>query len=96
MFLQQDYKKYVIDRPIQTRAHGATVYETCKPKIEKYKKGTMYHGIKLWNGLPVDERNIVTYLKYKTLQQKWRKDLISLLYFSVPYRHMYRPDVYLC
>ena len=78
MFLQQENKKYVINRPIQTRAHGATVYETCIPKIEKYKKGTIYRGIKLWNDLPVDERNIVTYSQYKTCQQKWRKDVTNM------------------
>ena len=49
MYLQQDNVKYVVDRNIPTRAHGATVFETCIPRIEKYKKGCIYRGIKTWN-----------------------------------------------
>ena len=63
MYLKQNNTKYVIDRQIPTRAHAATVLETCIPKIEKYKKGTIYRGILLWNNLPVDERNIASYEK---------------------------------
>ena len=32
----------VIVRNIRTRRHGATVFETCIPLLEKYKKGVIY------------------------------------------------------
>ena len=51
MYLQQDNTRYVVNRQIPTHAHDATVFETCIPKIEKYKKGCIYRGITLWNSL---------------------------------------------
>ena len=75
MFLQQNNPRYRIDRPIVTRAHDASILETCIPKIEKYKKGCMYRGISLWNSLTVAERNIETYKLFKLSQYNWRSDV---------------------
>ena len=75
MFLQQNNPRYRIDRPIVTRAHDASVLETCIPKIEKYKKCCMYRGISLWNSLTVAERNIETYKLFKLSQYNWRSDV---------------------
>ena len=78
MFLQQNNDNYVVNRQINTRAHDATVYETCIPKIEKYKKGAIYCGIQVWNSLSVIERNTQNYAQYKECQKKWRMDVTML------------------
>ena len=72
MFAQQGNEKYVVNRQINTRAHDATVFETCIPNIEKYKKGTIYRGVQVWNALSAEERNIENYKKYKDYQKTWR------------------------
>ena len=77
MYVQQNNPKYRIDREIPTRAHDATMLETCIPKIEKYKKGCIYRGVTLWNSLTVQERNIETYIEYKKYQYKWRIDVTN-------------------
>ena len=74
MFLQQQ-KKYVVNRPIRTSAHDAVVFETCIPKLEKYKNGYIYRGIKSWDVLLPAERNIESYTDYKNFQYKWRMDV---------------------
>ena len=79
MFLQQNNEKYVIQRNIPTRTHGATVFETCIPKNEKYKKGSIYRGIQLWNSLSVNERNINTYEEYEKYQYIWRQEVTNLI-----------------
>ena len=78
MYLQQINLKYVVDRQINTRAHDATVFETCIPHIEKYKSGAIYRGIQLWNNLNVNIRNIDSYLKFKEAQKKWSIDVTVL------------------
>ena len=35
MFLQPNNLNYVVDRQIYTRAHNATIYATCIPKMKK-------------------------------------------------------------
>ena len=77
MYLQQNDDKYVVHRNIPTRAHDATVFETCIPTIEKYKKGCISRGIKLWNSLSVVERNINTYDAFKKFQYSWRLDVTA-------------------
>ena len=45
MFKQKDNQELIVHRNIRTRMHDAVVYETCRPNLEKYKKGTIYRGV---------------------------------------------------
>ena len=58
----------VVQREIRTRRHDAIIYQTCRPNLEKYKKGTIYRGILEWNNLDVDTRNTDTFLAFRLLQ----------------------------
>ena len=69
MFRQKENKDLVIQRNIRTRRHDAVVYETCRPILEKYKKGTIYRGIMEWNSLDVDTRNIEEFNGFKKVQK---------------------------
>ena len=75
MFLQKENKKLIKITRIYTRAHDAVVFETCTPKIEKYKKGCIYRGVNILNSLPSVERNIDSYEEYNKFQHKWRMDV---------------------
>ena len=70
MFRQKDNVEIVVQREIRTRRHDAVIYETCRPNLEKYKKGTIYRGILEWNNLDVNVRNIESFNEFKTLQKK--------------------------
>ena len=70
MFKQKENDKLVVNRYIRTRRHDAIVYETCRPNLETYKKGTIYRGIEEWNNLPVNVRNIETFTAFKEMQKK--------------------------
>ena len=70
MFKQKENEEIVMQREIRTRRHNAIVYETCRPNLEKYKKGAVYRGILEWNNLDVNTRNIETFQELKTLQKK--------------------------
>ena len=71
MFRQKENTDIVVQREIRTRRHDAIIYETCRPNLEKYKKGTMYRGILEWNNLDVETRNIDSFQAFKSLQKNW-------------------------
>ena len=54
---------------IPTRRHDAVVFETCRPKLELYKKGSFYRGVQVWNDLPADIRNIDNFVSFKNTQK---------------------------
>ena len=60
----------VNNRNVRTRAHDALLFITVKPNNEKFKRNVFYSGALLWNNLPVHERNLPTYDKFKTAQKK--------------------------
>ena len=78
MYKQQNNVDIVVNRNIRTRRHDATVYETCIPMLEKYKKGTIYRGIHEWNNLPVEIRNIGTFNSFKCNQKAWMQEILFL------------------
>ena len=74
MFRQKNNMELVVQREIRTRRHDAVIYETCRPNLEKYKKGAIYRGIVEWNNLDVNTRNIETFCEFKSVQKKWMLD----------------------
>ena len=67
---KQKYNQIIIDnRNKYTRAHDVILYKTLLPKCEKYKHNIFYYGARLWNQLPVKERRIVEYTKFKNVQR---------------------------
>ena len=77
MYKQKDNKELVVQREIRTRRHDAVIYETCRPKLEKYKKGAIYRGVLEWNDLDTKTRNIETFCEFKKVQKQWMLDKIS-------------------
>ena len=69
MFKQKSNKQLVDVRNIRTRAHDAILYNTNMPKCEKFKNNIFYYGARLWNQLPVIERRIELYTKFKNVQK---------------------------
>ena len=78
MFKQKGNAELVVQREIRTRRHDAVIYETCRPNLEKYKKGTIYRGVLEWNNLDVITRNMDTFDEFKALQKKWMSDRIVI------------------
>ena len=76
MFKQKDNVDLMVQREIRTRRHDAIIFETCRPNLEKYKKGTIYRGFHEWNNLDVNTRNIETFCEFEALQKKWIIDQI--------------------
>ena len=74
MLRQKDNMEIVVQVEIRTRRHDAVIFETCRPILEKYKKGTIYRGILEWNNLDVDVRNIESLNEFKKVQKKWMLD----------------------
>ena len=70
MFKQKGNRELVVQREIRTRRHDAIIYETCRPNLERYKKGTIYRGVAEWNNLDVKVRNIETFCEFKSIQKK--------------------------
>ena len=71
MFKQKNNMELVIQREIRTRRHDAIIFETCRPNLEKYKKGTIYRGVMEWNELDVNTRKIDTFDEFKKIQKKF-------------------------
>ena len=65
MFKHKLNLEIVNTRPVNTRAHGATLFVTIRPNSEKYKMNIFYKGALLWNNMNVMERNIATYGELK-------------------------------
>ena len=57
-------------RKVRTRAHDALLFNTYKPNNEKCKQNVYYRGALAWNSLPVYERNILEFEKFKVVQKK--------------------------
>ena len=76
MYKQQTNRDRIDIRNIRTRAHDATLYMITRPFCEKYKNNVFYYGARLWNQLPVFERKIDTYEKFKNVQK--RKALLTV------------------
>ena len=70
MYKQQQNVHIVNTRNVRTRAHDALLFTTVKPNNETYKRNVYYKGAINWNSLPVNERNILTYDKFKNVQKK--------------------------
>ena len=79
MFKQKSNPRLVIDRDIRTRRHDAVVFETCIPKLELYKKGSIYRGVQVWNVLPAVIRNIDTFTTFKAVQKNEMYDYLPLV-----------------
>ena len=60
----------VIMRGTYTTSSMTCIYETCRPNLEKYKKGAIYRGILEWNSLEVKIRNIESFDEFKSSQKK--------------------------
>ena len=69
MYKQKQNVNIVNMRKINTRAHGALLFTTLKPNNEKYKQNAYYRGALSWNDLPVIERNILDFEKFKAIQK---------------------------
>ena len=80
MYKQQLNQDILVQRTIPTRRQAAAIYETCRPILEKYKKGTIYRGIQEWNNLPVNVRSIETYDVFKNQQKEWMVNMNMLNY----------------
>ena len=74
MFKQKDNQELKIQREIRTRRHDAIIYETVRPNLEKYKKGSIYRGIDEWNRLNPEIRNTIDFNEFKTAQKKLMMD----------------------
>ena len=70
MYKQQHNVEIVNNRNVRTRAHDALVFKTVKPNNEKFKRNIYYKGALSWNNLPVHERNVDTFEKFKLMQKK--------------------------
>ena len=66
MFKQKTNMNLVNTKVIQTRAHGAVLFNTERPNSEKLKNNAVYKGAITWNQLTVPERNILTYECFET------------------------------
>ena len=69
MYKQQGNQDIVNKRDVHTRAHDALLYTTHKPNNEKYKQSIYYRGALSWNSLPVIERNLQEFNKFKDKQK---------------------------
>ena len=76
MFKQKSNLNIVNTRKVYTRAHDVILFKTIKPNNEKYKRNVYYNGAILWNNLPVGERNVEVYDKFKTVQKQKILDLL--------------------
>ena len=70
MYKQQGNANIVNTRNVRTRAHDGILFTTIKPNNENFKRNVFYSGALSWNSLPVDDRNTLTYDKFKILQKK--------------------------
>ena len=78
MFKQKGNVNIVNTRNVRTRAHDALLFITKKPNNEKYKRNTYYKGTLVWNELPVVERNIDDYRKFKNVQKGKLVELLDV------------------
>ena len=79
MFKQKSNQNLVVNRDIRTRRHDAVVFETCRPKLEMYKKGSIYRGVQIWNELPAATRNIDTFMTFKSVQKNEMYDYLPFV-----------------
>ena len=78
MFKQTGNVNIVNTRDVRTRAHDAVLFTTIKPNNGKYKRNVFYKGALVWNALPIIERNIDRYDKFKGVQKKKLLDLLEV------------------
>ena len=79
MFKQKENQNIIVNREIRTRRHRAVVFETNRPNIEMYKRGTLYKGALEWNNLPVDTRNTEKFVTFKEIQKKEMYELLPFI-----------------
>ena len=71
MFKQCENRNILNLRPVNTRAHDATLFNTERPINETYKRNIYYNGALRWNELTVDLRKIKDYTAFKNKQKEW-------------------------
>ena len=79
MFRQKENQNLVVQREIRTRRHDAVIFETCRPILEKYKKGAIHRGFLEWNNFDVNIRNINSFMEFKSVQKKWMIDQFVII-----------------
>ena len=65
MFKRQGIDEYLDKRNLATRAYRSTKFLVPNYQIAHFKTCLLYKGSKLWNELPIDVKNIDTYLAFK-------------------------------
>ena len=78
MFKQKDNFELVKIPVRNTRLNDATVFETARPNIEKYKCNPLYRGAVPWNSLTVEIRNYADYPGFKKFLKEWAHDVTML------------------
>ena len=79
MIKQKENPELVVHRDIRTRRHGAVVFETDRPNLQNYKKGAIYRGVEEWNNLPVEIRNIESFIAFKGNQKEEMYNILPFL-----------------
>ena len=72
MYKRSRLTDYLNDDPRPTRAFDGPILDVPFPNNELFKKSVLYRGSTLWNDTNPLDRNIATFLSYKT---KLKKDL---------------------
>ena len=67
-------------RQRNTRAYDAIVFTTQFPRCNKYKQSTLFRGATAWNQLPVHERNIASYSRFKYIQKRAMLEVNNFLF----------------
>ena len=72
-------KPHLIDnKPVNTRARDAPLFNVLFPNIEAFKRSVLYNGAMAWNALPPNTRNVDQYLSFKSQQLKWLNTIYQL------------------
>ena len=65
MYKRQTNKEYIDMRALPTRAYQATKFIVPDYNLSQFKNSILYKGSTMWNELPVETKNIDTYILFK-------------------------------
>ena len=80
MFKMKTNENLIDRRQRNTRAYDAIVFTTQFPRCNKYKQSTLFRGATAWNQLPVHERNIASYSRFKYIQKRAMLEVNNFLF----------------
>ena len=76
---RRDKEIYIDNTEFNTRRRDAVIMKISRVECRMYERSVYHRGAKEWTSLPVYDRSLESYNRFKSLQKHWLKSMVPLI-----------------